>query len=243
MSDTFWIGLVIIGAIWFFWPRSKAGMPESLTDAAESAPDRKEAKEEQQAIANARRAREQAEQDERLALKRQHKSMEAVRDKLERAKKYMNETGLDRAIPEVWEMANYWPHWVKLPDKWTPPDGVTDIHGGGDMKDARVEFRWDNHHYSMHFVEKFNYLPDDDEQLGEITLAIDGEAVCTIGCAQGFETYDSWRFSGVEALKVGPWMSDFVALASHLRSHQGASIQKTLDDIERDRASRIDLGY
>lgn len=168
--------------------------------------------------------------------------MESIRKKLEKARKYMEETGLDRSIPAVWEMVRYWPHWVKLPDRWTPPEGVTAIAGSGDRKDEHAEFEWKNRSYAMHFVEKHNYVPDDYDRLGEITLTIDGLSVCTIRCSHGIESYDDWRFTGVEALKVGPWMTDFVALASHLRSEQEATSRKFFSDIERERADRIDLG-
>jgi hypothetical protein len=243
MTESLWIILaLIIGGVWLFWPRSKTSTSEPIVETTEPAPTRKEIDAANAEIEKARKTHEQMVRDDRDALKRHHESLESDRQKLARAQEYLEETGLDRSIPDVWETVQYWPSWVNMPDRWTPPEGITDIKGSSQSKEASVEWQWKGHHYDIHFIERYNYAPEDDDRLGEIAVSVDGETVCGINCAIGTESYDSWRCSGVEALKVGPWMSEFVALAGYLHAASEASSRKTFGDFERERAKRIDLG-
>lgn len=242
MSDALWIALGVAVAVWLFWPRSNTKAVEQSARSPSEPDEQPTSDPHELEVAKARHAREQIEEEEEASIQRHHESMEGVRQKLARARKYMCDTGLDRAIPEVWDMVHYWPSWVDRPDQWTPPEGVTEITGGGEMKESWAAWRWHDHHYKMSFAERNNYIPDDYDRLGEISLDVDGEAVCTMDCSQGMEDYGGWRFTGVEALKVGPWMSEFVRMAGYLRAEQSASTRQTFSEMDRERASRIDLG-
>lgn len=237
--DTFWIVAIVALGAWFFWPRAKpltGGQTDSsIRDLGEHTPEDLE-------VARAKRARQKIEEDEQATIRQHHQSMEGARQKIARATAYLKETGLDRSIPDVWETVECWPSWVELPDQWSPPKGVSDIAGDDDIDVSWVSWAWQGRDYKIRFVRKTNYLPDDNDRLADMTLEVDSEAVCTIGCSKGLESYDSWRFWTVEALKVGPWMADFVSMAGYLRDDRDASTRRLFSESDQDRASRIDFG-
>jgi hypothetical protein len=196
---------------------------------------------EERHVAEAKRARAQIDEDDHAAWERHQDSLKDVREKLSRARKYMSETTLDRLIPEVWQTVEHWASWAAMPDRWTAPDGVQAITGDGDFKDRWVAWIWNDRRYRMHFAEKHNYLPEDYDRLSQIDLEVDEEPVCSVSCSQGPEAYDNWRYTDVEALTVGPWMSEFIRMAGHLHAEKEASTRELFSEMDREKADRINL--
>lgn len=197
---------------------------------------------EEQHVADAKRVREQIDEEEHTAWERHQDSLKDVREKLSRARKYMSDTGLDRLIPEVWQTVEHWASWGAMPDRWSAPDGVHGIAGEGGFKDRWVAWIWNDHRYRMHFVERHNYLPDDYDRLSQIDLEVDEESVCSVSCSQGPEAYELWRYADVEALKVGPWMSEFIRMAGHLHAQNEASTRELFSGMDREKAGRLNFG-
>ncbi len=52
----------------------------------------------------------------------------------------------------------------------------------------------------------------------------------------------SWYFSGVESLKVGPWIEGFIALYNRLRSIKENKSEDRNNDYVGEKAAKIDLG-
>jgi hypothetical protein len=243
MSDGWWILLGLAGAAWLFWPRRKQA-PQTVTsnDTGRSALPSEPPNDEERHVQEARLADEQIRKDEQAAWDQHQRSLEDVRAKLSRARKCLSDSGVDRLVPEVWETVEHWASWVSMPDRWTPPEGVHGITGGGDDKDRWVAWIWSDRRYRLHFVEKQNYLPDDSDRLSQIDLEVDEEPVCSISCSQGPESYESWRYTDVEALTVGSWMPEFVRMAGQLRAEKEASSRKFFSDFDREKAARLNLG-
>lgn len=245
--DSFWIAVLVAGAVWFFWLRPKPSPSPSADSIADPDTDEHDEVTEDEepdraVVRDARRLREALERRERADLDNHHRSMAGVREKLARARQYITDAGLDRDIPDVWDSIRHWSSWVRLPDgRWTAPEGVSGITGRGDYKDIWVAWLWGNHSYRLRFAEKANYLPDDYDRCSEITLEVDEEAVCTISCSKGPESYSNWRFTGVDALVVGRWITEFVRFAAFLRADRDASTRATFADFDREKASRMKL--
>jgi hypothetical protein len=238
MSDGWWILLGLAGAAWLFWPRQKTAPLKASTVSASAEPP----SDEERHVAEAKLTREQIDEDDHAAWERHQASLKDVREKLSRARKYMSETSLDSLIPEVWQTVEHWVSWAAMPDRWTAPEGIHGITGDGDFKDRWVAWMWNDRRYRMHFAEKHNYLPDDYDRLSQIDLEVDDEPVCSVSCSHGPETYENWRFTDVEALTVGPWMSEFIRMAGQLHAEKEAATRELFSEMDREKAGRINLG-
>lgn len=109
----------------------------------------------------------------------------AARERVERARKYAVDSGLDKAVPGLWQKVEHWGSWAGMPDRWQPPEGVADVGGGGDREDRFASWSWGGRHYRVGLKRRPNYTPDGDLEFGDIDLAI----------------------------KVGPWMADLIRYA------------------------------
>ncbi|MEH3099822.1 hypothetical protein [Sphingomonas adhaesiva] len=246
MSDDSLVILVVgIGiAAWLFWPRGKAKVPRVTPEAPRrpTKPKREMTPDELE-VERARRAFEQNDRDRDVARHEHTQENAAARERVERARKYAIDSGLDKVVPALWQKVEHWGSWVGMPDRWQPPEGVTDIGGGGGRDDRFATWSWGGRHYRIGLRRRPNYMPDGDAEFGYIDVAVDGEAVLTLACTRsGYESWEEWRMAAVDMLKVGSWMADLVRCAGHIRLVADRQTWRTFAKTDQERASRIDLG-
>lgn len=239
MSNVIILGAVVALFVWLYWPHRKGAEPKSVP-LSEPSVIKPVATDEEGDVARAKQASKDVQREAEEELERHHREQEATRLKLSRARKYVQETGLAYALPRMWEAVSPWGTWINLPDRWTPPEGFTDITGGT-ANEKWTQWRYKNHLYRITFRDCQNYFPGDYDSLGAVTLEFDGNVVAVLDCARGIESYDGWRFAGVDALTVGPWMSEFVTMDGVLQRMEAKSMRETIAEIDVERARRITL--
>lgn len=208
MSDDSWVVLIIgVGiAAWLFWPKGRPKVPR-VTHEAPPRPikPKREMSPEELEVERARQAFEQNDRDRDLARHEHAQENAAARERVERARKYAVDSGLDKAVPGLWQRVEHWGTWAGMPDRWQPPEGVSDIGGGGDCEDRFASFAWGSRHYRIGLRRRPNYTPDGDLKLGDLDVAVDGELVLTLACTRsGNESWQEWRMAAVDMLEVGP---------------------------------------
>jgi hypothetical protein len=130
-----------------------------------------------------------------------------------------------------------------MPDRWQPPEGVTNVGGGGNRDDRFSCWSWDGRDFRVGLKRRPNYTPDGSYEFGDISVAVDGEERLTLACTRsGNDSWEEWRMAAVDMLKVGPWMSDLIRCAGHIRLASDRSSWRTFAKTDEERASRIDLG-
>lgn len=246
MSSDSWL-VVIVGAAvaaWLFWPKGKPEVPR-VTHEAPPRPTktRREMTADELEVERARQAAEQNDRDRDQARHDHAQENAEARDRVERARQYAKDSGLDKAVPSLWQHVQHWGSWVTMPDRWQTPEAVTDVGGGGASDHRFTSFSWGDRHYRISLDQRGNHTPDRDMRFGDITLAVDGEQVLVLACTQlGCEHWEEWRMAAVDMIKVGPWMADFVRCAGHIRLTSDKKTWRTFAQTDQDRAQRINLG-
>lgn len=244
MSSESWLILIVGAGIaaWLFWPWGKPKVPR-VTHEARPAPT-KTKREMTPDELEVERARQAFEQNDRDRARHEHaQENAAARERVERARKYAVDSGLDRAVPGLWQKVEHWGTWAGMPDRWQPPDDVTGVGGGGDRNDSFASWSWGGRHYRIGLKRRRNYAPDGDMEFGDIEVAVDDEPVLVLACTRsGYESWEEWRMAAVDMLKAGPWMADLVRCAGHIRLATDRQTWRTFAKTDQERASRIDLG-
>lgn len=173
------------------------------------------------------------------------KAIQRDEEKLHKARKYIETSRLDMALPYVQEETKHWPRWSKMPEdrNWDAPLPITDVDGTkGYGKQSWVQFRSGGSLFRIDFDESSSAY-NDEYQFGNMRLSVDGVEVLGMGVLREWaKEFDRWRFVSVESLKVGPWMSEFVEFYGKLRAVNEAQMEDVSNEYVVERAARIDLG-
>lgn len=192
-------------------------------------------------IANAREAL-QAGAAARTAAYNAHKaSLAGAQSKLREAEKFARESGLDVAVPWLWDHMQFWPSWKEKPDQWTPPVGLDDLSGAS--RDE-VRWTWQGHTFGMLFKKWPSHgFGRDAMDFGTITVEAQGVVVAAITARKDLpKDYDRWHFSGIDALTVGPWIAEFIRFYQEVRLADEARGYAREADYVTAKAARIVLG-
>ena len=196
---------------------------------------------EERDIADAREALK-AGADARTAAYNEHKaSLADAQAKLGEAEKFARESGLDVAVPWLWDHMKNWPSWKEKPDQWTAPVALDDLSGT-----ARDEVRWtwQGQSFAMLFKKWPSHgFGNDTLDFGTITVEAGGVVVAAITAKKDLsKEFDQWRFSGIDALKVGPWIAEFIRFYQQVRLADETRGYARDADYVTAKAARIDLG-
>lgn len=208
--------------------------PLTTTPTPELSPDQLE-------IAKAREAL-QAGADARTAAYNEHEgSLADAQSKIREAEKFARESGLDVAVPWLWDHMKNWPSWKEKPDQWTPPVALDDLSGA-----SRDEVRWtrQGHTFAMLFRKWPSHgFAQDTLAFGTITVESNDAVVAAITAKMDLaKEYDRWHFSGIDALTVGPWIAEFIRFYQEVRLADEARRYARDADYVTAKAARIDLG-
>jgi hypothetical protein len=123
---------------------------------------------------------------------------------------WVTESRLNIAVPELLNMAQQWIGKSRSRGKqWTAPIGVTDIEGLDDPAAPWASWSFDGHHWRFEAQWRTSALPQEIEgDVGTFTVLLDRSVVLdmTISAADP-------QILWVDALTVGPWVSDLLAFA------------------------------
>jgi hypothetical protein len=179
------------------WARSKPDRPRSMS------PEEREADRAKDIATQLDGARDRASVAEvernRLALAK------AVKAAL-----WVTEARLNLAVPELLEMAQLWVgKSTARGEKWTPPKGVTDIEGLDDVKAPWASWTFDGHHWRLDADWRPSALPEEIEgNVGTFKVQVDRQLVLDMTISAK-DPQVLW----VDALTVGPWVSELLAFA------------------------------
>jgi len=179
------------------WSRSKSDPPKSLS------PQEREAEHAKEVGTRLDGARDRASVVEiernRLALAK------AVKAAL-----WVTEARLNLAIPELLKMAQLWMGKSKARGaKWTAPKGVTDIEGFDDAEAPWASWTFDGHHWRIEAQWRPSALPEEIEgDVGSFKVLLDRQLVLDMTISS-----KDPELLWVDALTVGPWVSELLAFA------------------------------
>jgi len=205
------------------WGRSKPVRPRSMS------PEEREADRAKDVATQLDGARERASLAEvernRLALAK------AVRATL-----WVTEARLNLAVPELLEMAQLWVGKSKVRgEKWTPPKGVTNIDGLDDVKAPWASWTFDGHHWRLDAEWRPSALPEEIEgNVGTFKVMVDRQLVLDMTIS-ATDPQLLW----VDALTVGPWVSELLAFAGARTSDAKARSSARSARKNQDRADNI----
>jgi hypothetical protein len=140
---------------------------------------------------------------------------EVERNKLALAKAvkaalWVTEARLNAAVPELLKMAQLWAAKSSVRrEKWTAPKGVTDIEGLDDATAPWASWTFDGRHWRIEALWQPSVLPEEIEgDVGTFKVLVDRQLVLDMTIS----TEDP-QLLWVDALTVGPWVSELLAFA------------------------------
>ena len=121
---------------------------------------------------------------------------------------WVTEARLNFAVPELLEIMQLWPELSKLPE-WEPPQGVTNVDGLDDAKSPWAAWRWNDIDWRVEAEWRPSILPDEAGiEIGTCKVLVDGELVLDMTISS-----KDPQLLWVDALTVGPWVSELLAFA------------------------------
>ena len=140
---------------------------------------------------------------------------EVERNKLALAKAvkaalWVTEARLNAAVPELLKMAQLWAGKSSVRgEKWTPPKGVTEIEGLDNSTAPWASWSFDGQHWRIEAQWQLSTLPEEIEgDVGTFKVLVDRQLVLDMTIS----TEDP-QLLWVDALTVGPWVSELLAFA------------------------------
>lgn len=150
---------------------------------------------------------------------------------------WVTEARLNVAVPELLKMAQLWVG--KAEDlrgkKWEPPEGVTKIEGQDDEKSPWAAWFFNEHHWRIEAQWGPSILPEEiEEDLGACKVLVDHEVVLDMTISSK-DRQVLW----IDALTVGPWVSDLLTFAGAQSSDEQARSSAQSARENQDRADNI----
>jgi hypothetical protein len=163
--------------------------------------------------------------------------VEVERNKLALAKAvkaalWVTEARLNFAVPELLKMAQLWVGKSNVRGKkWKAPAGVTRIEGFDDPNSPWAAWDYDDRHWRIEGQWGPSILPEEiEEDIGTCKVFVDREVVLDMTISSK-DRQVMW----IDALTVGPWVSDLLAFSGAQTSEAKArsSARSALKNQER----------
>jgi hypothetical protein len=140
---------------------------------------------------------------------------EVERNKLALAKAvkaaiWVTDARLNVAVPELLKMAQLWVGKSKTRgSKWKAPEGVTKIEGLDDPKAPWAAWNFNDHHWRIEAQWRPSILPDEVKgDFGNCKVILDHDVVLDMTISS-----EDRQVMWIDALTVGPWVSDLLKFA------------------------------
>ena len=167
--------------------------------------------------------------------------LEIERNKLALAKAvkaalWVTDARLNLAVPELLKMTQLWVGKSNAPGReWKAPEGVTDIEGHDDPKSPWASWSYDGHHWRIEAQWRPSILPEEiEEDVGTCKVLVDHQLVLDMTISSK-DPEVLW----VDALTVGPWVSELLAFAGARVSDATARSSARSARKNQDRADNI----
>jgi len=149
---------------------------------------------------------------------------------------WVTEARLNLAVPELLKMAQLWVGKSKLRGKeWTPPKGVAEIEGLDDPVAPWASWSFDGHHWRIDGQWRPSALPEEIEgDVGTFKVQVDRQLMLDMTISRQ-DPHVLW----VDALTVGPWVSELLAFAGARTSDAKARSSARSARKNQDRADNI----
>lgn len=167
--------------------------------------------------------------------------VEVERNKLALAKAvkaalWVTESRLNFAVPELLKLAQLWVGQAKVRGKkWEPPKGVTDIQGLDDPIAPWAAWKFNEQDWRIEAQWRPSIAPEEiDEDIGACKVSVDHQLVLdmTIGS-------NDRQVMWIDALTVGPWVSELLAFAGVQKSDAQARSSAKSAKQNQERADNI----
>jgi hypothetical protein len=167
--------------------------------------------------------------------------VEVERNKLALAKAvkaalWVTEARLNLAVPELLKMAQLWVGKSKVRGKnWKAPEGVTDIQGLDDPASPWAAWNFNGHHWRIEAEWRPAILEEEIEgDLGTCKVLLDHDVVLDMTISSK-DRQVMW----IDALTVGPWVSDLLAFTGARTSDAKARSSARSARVNQERADKI----
>lgn len=146
--------------------------------------------------------------------------VEEERNKLALAKAvkaalWVTESRLNVAVPELLKTAQRWVGQAKKQGtKWTAPAGVTDVEGLDDVNSPWAAWKFKDQNWRVEGQWRPSILPEEiAEDIGTCKVFLDSEVVLDMTVSS-----KDLQVMWIDALTVGPWVTDLLTFAGAQRS-------------------------
>ena len=149
---------------------------------------------------------------------------------------WVTEARLNLAVPELLKLAQLWVGKSKVRGKkWTAPPGVADIEGFDDPKTPWASWSFNGHHWRIEAEWRPSDLPEQiEEDVGTCKVLVDRQLVLDMTISSK-DPEVLW----IDALTVGPWVSDLLAFAGARTSDAKARSSARSARANQERADKI----
>jgi hypothetical protein len=149
---------------------------------------------------------------------------------------WVTEARLNLAVPELLKLAQLWAGKSKVAgNDWQAPDGVTDVEGFNDPKAPWASWSFDGHHWRIEAEWRPSVAPEElEDDIGTCKVLVDGQLVLDMTISSR-DPQVLW----IDALTVGPWVSDLLAFAGARTSDAMARLSERSARENQQRADNI----
>lgn len=149
---------------------------------------------------------------------------------------WVTDARLNVAVPELLKMAQRWVGKSVVRGKqWKPPSGVTDIEGQDDSRSPWAAWSFKEHHWRIEAQWGPSIVPEEiEEDIGTCKVIVDGQVVLDMSISS-----KTHQVMWIDALTVGPWVSDLLAFAGAQTSDAQARSSARSARKNQDRADKI----
>lgn len=149
---------------------------------------------------------------------------------------WVTESRLNIAVPELLKLAQLWVGQSKEKGKqWQAPEGVTEIEGQDDPNSPWAAWVFDGHHWRVEGQWRPSIVPEETkDDIGTCKVFVDQKIVLDMTVSS-----KDLQVMWIDALTVGPWVSDLLAFAGVQSSDAKARSSARSARKNQDRADKI----
>ena len=229
MEVVVWFALLGLGAyLLFFKNRAHQPEPKQLGIRSDELPAAIEPTADELEIARAGKVIQVGSEAREQAYREHKASLREAEIKLSQADKFVRDSGLDTAVPWLFDEMHHWPSWLSGTHDWKLPVDISEVEGAGSYGDSWVAWKWREHMFKIHFKKHKNYGFDDESEHADFSVESGGQSVLKINCSRNWtKEFDDWHYFGVDVLKVGSWIGYLVEFYQEARlAHEQAGYDR-----------------
>ena len=149
---------------------------------------------------------------------------------------WVTEARLNVAVPELLKIARRWAEKSKEQgEEWKAPDGVTEIEGEDRVRSPWAAWSFKDHHWRLESKSGASMIAEEiGEDVSTCRVLLDLEVVLDMTISE-----TTRQVMWIDALTVGPWVSDLLAFAGAQTSNAQARSSARSARKNQDRADNI----